>query len=204
VRGSLRERRPGNWELIIQLPRDDSTGKRRQLSRTHLGTKREAQRALAALVADVSAGKVSWSGTTLGELLTRWLDHISEQLSPTTVREYRRLVKQLIGPDLGKLRLSRVTTQRIDGYYATLSREHGLSPASVRHVHAVLRCALGQAVKWGWIPVNPAVSASPPKIRRREINPPTIADTKRLLDIADEPVTTRSMSPVGPGCVRVV
>ncbi|MGI9646739.1 MAG: tyrosine-type recombinase/integrase, partial [Ilumatobacteraceae bacterium] len=186
MQGSLRERRPGNWELIVQLPRDHSTGKRRQLSRTHLGTKREAQRALAALVADVSAGKVSSSGTTLGELLARWLDHISEQLSPTTVREYRRLVKQLIGPDLGKLRLSRITTQQIDGYYTTLSRERDLSPASVRHVHAVLRGALGQAVKWGWIPVNPAVSASPPKIRRREINPPTIANTKRLLDIADE------------------
>lgn len=100
MQGSLRERRPGNWELIVQLQRDDSTGRRRQLSRTHLGTKREAQRALAALVADVSAGKVSSSGTTLGELLTRWLDHISEHLSPTTVREYRRLVKQLIGPDL--------------------------------------------------------------------------------------------------------
>ena len=92
MQGSLRERRPGNWELIVQLPRDDSTGKRRQLRRTHLGTKREALRALAAL------GKVSSSGTTLGELLTRWLDHISEQLSPTTVREYRRLVRQVIGP----------------------------------------------------------------------------------------------------------
>ena len=32
---------------------------------------------------------------------------------------------------------------------------------------AVLRGALGQAVRWGWIPTNPAARASPPKIRRR-------------------------------------
>ena len=74
---------------------------------------------------------------------------MSEHLSPTTVREYRRLVKQLISPDLGKLPLRRVTTQRLDTYHGTLSRERGLSPASVRHVHAVMRGALGQAVRWG-------------------------------------------------------
>ena len=40
----MRERRPGVWELIVQLPRDVATGKVRQLSRTVHGTKREAQR----------------------------------------------------------------------------------------------------------------------------------------------------------------
>ena len=37
-------------------------------------------------------------------------------------------------------------------------RERGLSPASVHHVHAVLRGSLGQAVRWGWLPVNPGIS----------------------------------------------
>ena len=118
--------------------------------------------------------------------MAQWLDVVEDQLSPTSVREYRRLVAKKIGPDLGKLRLGKVTTQRIDSYYSTLTHEGGLSPASVRHVHAVLRGALGQAVKWGWIPTNPAVSASPPKIRRKEINPPSVAVTRKLLDAADQ------------------
>lgn len=151
-----------------------------------VGTKREAQRALSALVAEVSAGKLSSSSTTLNELLARWLDQVEDQLSPTSVREYRRIAKKMIGPDLGRTKLSKLTTQRLDAYYAALTRERGLSPASVRHVHAVLRGSLGQAVKWGWIPVNPAVSASPPKIRRKEINPPSLADTRKLLAAADE------------------
>ena len=54
----MRERRPGVWELIVQLPRDPASGRASQLSRTVRGTKREGQRALAALVAEVSAGKV--------------------------------------------------------------------------------------------------------------------------------------------------
>ena len=41
VKGSLRERRPGNWELIVRLPRDPEPGLRKQLGRTHRGTKRE-------------------------------------------------------------------------------------------------------------------------------------------------------------------
>ena len=73
----------------------------------------------------------------------RWLDDVSEQLSPTTVRDYRRLVSTMLDPDLGKLPRRRRTTQRIDAYYSSLARERGLSPASIRHVHAVLRGATG-------------------------------------------------------------
>jgi hypothetical protein len=65
----------------------------------------------------------------LGELLERWLDHVGERLSPTTVREYRRLVATMLLPDLGKIPLRRVTTQRIDAYYSVLTRERGLSGA---------------------------------------------------------------------------
>jgi integrase len=119
-------------------------------------------------------------------LLDQWLEHVDQQLSPTTVREYRRLVAETIGPDLGNLRLGRVTTKRVDDYYAQLTTERGLSPATIRHIHAVLRGAFGQAVKWGMVPMNPIVGTTPPKLRQREIRPPSIADTKRLLDTADE------------------
>jgi integrase len=186
MRGSMRERRPGVWELIVQLPRDPTQARARQLSRTVRGTKREAQRELAGLIGQVSAGKVSSAATPLSELLGRWLDQVAEQLSPTTLREYRRLVRTMLDPDLGRLPLRRVTAQRIDAYYASLARERGLSPASIRHVHAVLRGALGQAVRWGWIPTNPATNASPPKLRRREITPPPMHATHRLLAAADE------------------
>lgn len=186
MKGSMRERRPGVWELIVQLPRDSSAGRHRQLSRTVHGTKREAQRALAALVTEVSAGKVNASGTTVTALLERWAAQVEGDLSPTTMREYRRLIAKRIGPDLGKLALRQITAQRLDAYYAVLGKEHGLSAATIRHVHAVLSGALGQAVRWGWIPTNPATSASPPKLRKTNIAPPAIADTHTILSAADD------------------
>jgi len=128
MKGSLRERNPGNWELIVQVPRDPGDRLRKQLSRTHHGTEREARRALAVLVAKASEGKITSTAKTLGQLLDSWLDHVEGSLSPTTVREYRRLTERLIKPDLGGLRLGRVTTKRLDDYYAMLSKERGLSP----------------------------------------------------------------------------
>ena len=83
----MRERRPGAWELIVQSPRDPVTGASKQLSRTVHGTKREAQRALAALVTEVAAGKISSSSTMLNQLLVQWLELIGTQLAATTVRE---------------------------------------------------------------------------------------------------------------------
>ena len=180
----MRERRPGAWELIVQLPRDPVTSASKQLARTVRGTKRDAQRALASLVTEVAAGKISSSTTTLSQLLVQWLELVSAQLAATTVREYRRLVATRLAPDLGHLPLRRITTQRLDSYYASLSRDLGLSAATVRHHHAVLRGALGQAVQWGWIPNNPAAGASPPKIRRREITPPPLETTRQLLAAA--------------------
>ena len=96
------------------------------------------------------------------------------------------LTERLIKPDLGRLRLGRITTKRLDDDYAMLAKERGLSPATIRHVHAVLRGAFGQAVKWDIVPMNPAAAPSPPKLRSREINPPAIADVKRMLELADE------------------
>jgi integrase len=124
------------------------------------GSKRDAQRALAALVTEVSAGKVTVSSVTLGEVLEEWLDLVEERLSPTTMREYRRLVAKSLGPALGATPLRKVTTQRLDAHYTALSRTHGLSPATIRHLHAVLRGALDQAVRWG------GSRTTPPRRRR--------------------------------------
>ena len=129
---ALRNTVPGSGSWSCSSPAMPRPPERaRQLSRTFHGTKREALRALAAPVTEVSAGKITSSMTTLRELLARWLDHVAYQLSPTTVREYRRFVSKMIEPALGKLTLRRVTTQRLDAYYASLSRERGAPSAAV-------------------------------------------------------------------------
>lgn len=59
-----------------------------------------------------------------------------------------------------------------------------LSPLTVRRIHATLRKALGDAVKWGRIPRNPAVAADPPKIKagdRKEMKTWTARELQAFL-----------------------
>jgi integrase len=69
MRGSMRERRPATWELIASLGRDPLDGRYRKVSRTVKGTKREAQRALAELVTEVTAGRETGANATISDLL---------------------------------------------------------------------------------------------------------------------------------------
>jgi hypothetical protein len=83
----MRERQPGVWELIVSVGRDPLSGKWKRRSRTVRGTKRDAQRALADLVHDVTNGAVKPADITVGATLDRWLEFARDDLSPTTLRE---------------------------------------------------------------------------------------------------------------------
>ena len=185
VKGHLRQRKPGVWELVVDLGRDPATGRRQQQSRTLRGTKREAQQELAAMVTRAVAGMQVGSDATAAELLDKWLDLVADELSPTTLRGYRGVVRGKIVPALGDVKIRKLRPSQIDALYLALVRDEGLAPATVRQVHAVLRRALSQAVKWGWIPANPAVNASPPRIRRPDIRPPDLDEVRKLIAEAD-------------------
>jgi integrase len=111
--------------------------------------------------------------------------------SPTVVHTYRRIIDRHLVPLFGRTPLRRLTTVDIDLFYAQLRKRGGakggpLSPASVKRVHAVLRRALAQSVKWGMLTINPAVNASPPREPRHEVSPPDPADVAALIAYAAE------------------
>jgi integrase len=185
MRGHLRERSKGVWELVVPLGRDPVTGQYRRVSRSVRGTKREAQHALATLVSEVTSGRETGSNATVADLMDQWLALAQDDLSPTTARRYRSIVDSTIVPALGSVRVRKLQTDQLDALYRGLSKQRGLSPSSVRQVHAVLRRALRQAVRWGWISANPAVNASPPRIKRPSIEPPSIDEMLALIAEAD-------------------
>ena len=104
MRGRVREKRPGIWELRVPLPADRITGERRQRSVSFHGTKREANKELARVVAEADDGRDSGTHVTLGTLLDRWWDQKEGRIALTTAREYRRLIDTRIKPELGRRR----------------------------------------------------------------------------------------------------
>ena len=177
MRGTLKQRSPGSWTIILDAGRDPSTGKRRQQWHTVKGTKREAEKRLAELVHQVDTGDYSSpSKVTVGAFLERWLtDYAWPNLSPETAQAYQIMAEKHLIPAFGSISLQQLTPERIQSYYtdklANGRRDGrgGLSARTVRHHHRLLHVALENAVKWRLIQRNPADAVDAPKYRRREM-----------------------------------
>ena len=169
MKGHVR-RRGNSWELRAYVGVDPTTNRAKYLTRTFRGGKREADEALARFVTEVSGGGHAAKDTTLSGLIRRWLGLVRDDLSPSTVRGYERIIRCYIDPDIGRVSLAKLRTDQLDRFYSKLRDEGGqdggpLSPATVRQTHAVIRRALNQAMRWGWIATNPASLARPPRVR---------------------------------------
>lgn len=183
--GTMRQRTPGTWELVVSAGLDPATGRYRRVIRTIKATsKREVKAALTDLEAAVAAGKVSFDDMTLADLLERWMEHITGLgRAETTLYHYQQYIDREIAPVLGAIRLSKLKALDIDRLYTKL-RKRGLAPATIRQVHAILRASLNQAERWGLVQRNVAKLASAPSQPQREQHPPDVADVLALLAAA--------------------
>jgi integrase len=187
--GSIRQRGKQSWEIRAFAGKDAETGKKRYVTRTVRGERREAEVALGRLLAEIDDGQHAVRAGTVGELCERWYSHAAPDLSPAVVAEYRRLLDKRILPRWSDTPLRRLRTADLDQWYAELRRSGAaggkpLAPNTVIRSHAVLRRALAQGVKWGWLTVNPAANASPPRARKQQLDLPDPGDIARLIEAA--------------------
>ncbi len=188
MRGHLEPRGSGTWRAKVFLGQD-ANGRQRYLTRTVHGTKREADAQLRQLILEAGLAHET-SHATMDDLAAKWLELASETLSPSTLREYRRLLEKIILPQFGSAKVRAIRPSDLDTFYASLRRRgvsgRPLSAQSVRHVHALIRRLLNQALKWGWILTNPALNASPPRIEPVELEVPDIETVTRIINFAQE------------------
>ncbi|MGH9304124.1 MAG: N-terminal phage integrase SAM-like domain-containing protein [Acidimicrobiales bacterium] len=148
MRGHLRQR-GDSWELRAFVGRDPTTGRKKYPTRSFRGTKRAAESELSKLVTEVVKGGLSAQDTTVGDLVSRWFAMVELELSPSTARGYRRLIKTYSIPALGPIPLARLRPAQLDAFYGEL-RHHGgkagqpLAPASIRQVHGIVPRAFSQ------------------------------------------------------------
>jgi integrase len=135
---------------------------------------------------EVAGGHVGPSDPTVGQLLSRWMEHLARLgRSESTLYGYRRYIDRELVPAIGDVRLSKLTARHLDGLYAALTKR-GLAPATVRQIHALMRAALNQAVRWGLVGRNAAQLASAPSQPQREQRPPTAEQVHSLIKAATE------------------
>lgn len=190
--------RPGVWRLRVFAGRRPN-GSPIQLCKTIVSREarergerarpgsgiQEAKAELALLRAKASSGDATAGTTTVGELLDRWLAHCeSLGRSPTTMRGYRDIANRVVRPELGKVRLGKLTAQQLDGLYAKLTAK-GNKATTVRRVHALIGASLHQAEKWSLVERNVARLASPPPVHRQRVEAPTPGQVHAIVTAAE-------------------
>jgi integrase len=161
VRGHIRKRSKDSWTVVVELPRDPETGKRRQKWVSVKGTKRDAERVLAEIITEVERGcyGVAPAKLTVGEYLDMWLDAVKAKLRNQTYTSWRvrlRYWRQTLGSvPLGKL-------TPLDVQRAVNAMPECYANTTKGSIYVPFRIAMRQAVKWGLIPRSPTDGVSVP------------------------------------------
>lgn len=177
-------RRPGSWELRVEIARDPVSGRRRWKSQTFYGNQRQASSELARMEARFGGlDRQAEIGGTVEELFERWVQHLEGRgLERSTIYGYQRkwaVVRDRLGP----LPVAAISPFRIDSLYDELRREQ-VGTGQIRALHAVLRAMFSQARKWRMLSDNPFEDATPPSHHRPDTQAPDVDTVRALIEAA--------------------
>ena len=128
MKGHVR-RRGNSWELRAYVGLDPTTGRAKYMTRTFRGETRS--RRSVGSVRDRGLRRRTWGkDTTLSELIRRWIDLVREDLSPSMVRGYERIIRCYIDPDIGRVSLAKLRTDQLDRFYSEVTRTAGARMAA--------------------------------------------------------------------------
>ncbi len=125
-----------------------------------------ASQAKRALLAQREGGELS---TGKVPTVKAWLDHWllirqndSKPLRETTVAGYRYYIAHYIDPELGALKLDKLTMEHLEAFYSKLA-VRGIKGTTIHQCHAILRVALKNAVWRGKVGRNVAALVQAPQ-----------------------------------------
>lgn len=190
MKGSIRQRTKGSWEICVDTGRGPVTGRRLRHFESVKGSKKIAQQRLHQLLHSLEQGiYVKPKRITVTEWLDDWLNgYVKTNCSARTLDGYGMIVRHHLVPNLGMLPLSEIQPQHIQRTYARLLEGvdgKGLSPRTMLHIHRVLFEALNYAVRQGLLIRNPAQLVDPPRAKKPKIKTLMPQEVAKLFNVAE-------------------
>jgi integrase len=170
----------GKWCASVHL--GFVNGKRRRKV-VYGETRKEVADKLKALHRDQAIGiNIAPEQQTVKDYLETWLEQrVKRNNRPRTYTSYADIVTLHLVPHIGKYQLAKLTPEQVQTMLNVLA-EQGLKPRTVSNVRAVLRKALNQAMRWGYIVRNVATLVDAPRTTTFSIQPLDQEQAQRLLD----------------------
>lgn len=170
------------WIAAVSVKTDGAKRERLTASAT---TEDAAKKKLIELRKRAKLGETPTGNQTVSTWFTYWLDQVAvNEIRPTTLRNYRSMVKIHILPQIGSVRLSKLTPDHIRRTTDKVKTTH--SAATALTVHRVLSSALAQAERERKIDRNPAKLARPPRRKPPELETLTTDEAKAIVRRARE------------------
>lgn len=180
MQGYVRKRN-GRFQAGYKV-RDVRKGEWVQVTKT-FDTRRDADTWLRQTVNSYDDQMSEARSITVGELLDEWFDFANDAWSPSTRRNTIYSMK-VLKQNFGSMTLVKIRGRDID-HWIVSERRAGKSASTIRRRIGVLRLAIRQAIKWGYINRNPIDDATVPKQTPSKITPPTSDELGRLLEACD-------------------
>jgi len=169
MKGHLQRRGERSWRLKYDVG-SDAVGDRQTRYVTLRGTKAEAQKAAAKILATVATGThVDPSSETVCDFVERWLrDWGTANLSALTLEGYSQMLRKHLCARVGSVPIQRLRASDLQAAYAAMARD-GLADRTRLHLHRIVHVMFKHAVQWGILPRNVADMLDAPRVRAHEI-----------------------------------
>lgn len=125
----------------------------------------EASRLLALFVAEVEKGQYKkQSKITFVEFAQLYIDkYATDNLSPTTLRDYKNRLNKYILNEFGRMKLSSIKRLHIQEFANKLVTEYNLSSKTAKNDIKLISSILNKAIEWDYLDNNVADKVSIPK-----------------------------------------
>lgn len=179
----------GLWAFAVDVNTPDE--KRKTLTRSGFATKKAAQVELAKVTGRTAESVKNDHRETLEQYLKAWLDGKKHELRPSTHHVYSEYVTKRINPFLGTVPLEKLRHENVVMLVKELEEEQERGAPTIAKIVAVLRSALGHAVKTKRLSHNAALHIATPKVTAAEREPWSAEQAARFLRQAAGPVPYR-------------
>lgn len=178
--GSIFQREDGRWCASVDM---GYSGGRRRRKWIYGETRKEVAEKLKVALREQQTGTlIAGEDQTIAAFLDNWLEqNVKVTNKPSTYQSYHDIVRRHIKPELGKVKLTKLTPQHVQGLLRAV-QEKGLSPRTTQYVRAVLHHAIEQALKWDLVARNVVAVVEAPRVPRHRIEPLTEEQARRILD----------------------
>jgi len=188
--GGLTVVREGRAFVAYLRYRDYYSGRGRRIKRSGRSRAEASREVLKAVKQALGAdgGDEFTARSTFHEATTGWLAMFAGQVergarSPSTYDAYREVVRRVVEPGVGSLRLGEVTTPRLDRFVQAVLIDRGYATAKL--TRSVLSGICGWLVRRGALPTNPVRDAPLEINRDRTARALSLEEVRQWLRVLD-------------------